>query len=61
MYFEVAWWNDEEQMNDPEFLEFKTKQEALDYYDSHKNEPNRYGWWVTQRDSRGYVVQDIIY
>ena len=61
MYYEVAWWNDEEQMNDPEFLEFKTKQEALDYYDTHKNDANRYGWWVTQRDSRGYVVHDIIY
>lgn len=60
MYYEVLWYEDEEQ-NNPQFKEFKTKKQALAFYEKHKDEPNHYSWWVTKRDSDGEVVNDIIY
>ena len=39
----------------------KQKKQALSYYELHKNDPDRCGWWVTKRDEDGCVIDDIIY
>ena len=60
MSYEVLWYNDEK-LNNPEFKEFRTRKQALNYYETHKNDPDHYGWWVTKRNSDYEVVEDIIY
>ena len=60
MSYEVLWYKDEE-LTEPEFAEFKTRKQALKFYETYKNESNHYGWWVTKRNSDGEVIEDIIY
>lgn len=59
MYFEVLWYLEKERMN-PVFKEFKTKKGALNFYQKHKNDNDKFGFWVTKRDEDGYVVDDLI-
>ena len=68
-YYECLWyWKTEDQTDDQamqfgdtDSKEFKTKKQALSYYEKHKNDPDRCGWWVTKRDEDGCVIDDIIY
>ena len=46
---------------DPITKEFKTKKSALNFYEKHKNDTDKFGWWVTARDEDGCVLDDIIY
>lgn len=69
MYYECLWYcktedqSDDEamQFGDTDWKEFKTKKQALSYYEKHKNDPDRCGWWVTKRDEDGCVIEDYIY
>ena len=60
MYYEVLYYTDE---NDKDciFLEFKTRNQALKYYNQHKDDADKFHFWVTKRDEDGFVVEDIIY
>ena len=57
-YYEVLWYNNQD---DYDTKEFRSKKEALNYYEQHKNDADKINWWVTQRDEYGCVVEDIIY
>lgn len=57
--YEVLWYTSPE-MCDYQTKEFSTRQAALNFYNEHKDDENKFGWWVTKRDKNWYVVEDII-
>lgn len=57
--FEVLWY--EIGNEDPVTREFSTRQAALNFYEKHKDEPDKSGWWVTKRNSNWKVTEDIVY
>ena len=63
--FEALWYegeDEDEAMNgDPHTKEFKTRKEVMNFYEKHKNDKNKFGWWVTRRDSDWFVVEDIVF
>ena len=63
--FECLWYEGltEEQVfkDDPKTKEFTTKKQAMKYYEEHKNDSNKFGWWVTKRDNEWFVLEDYIY
>ena len=65
MYYEVLWYpriNENGNYDgDPISREFKTKKAALNYYEKHKDDEGCFGWWVTQRDEDGCVLDDLVY
>lgn len=49
-FYEALWFMDHDDIIEDVFTkEFKTKKQALDYYEKHKNDPDKYGWLVTKR------------
>lgn len=62
MYFyEVLWHIDHDNVIDDVFTEeFDTKEEAMDYYEQHKNDPGKYGWLVTKRNERLVPVETYV-
>ena len=58
--FEVLWYTDKE-LNNYETKEFKSRVAAMDFYNAHKNDKDKFGWWVTRRNSDRAVVEDIVY
>lgn len=58
--FEVLWYTDKK-LDNYVTKEFHTRSEALNFYNAHKNDKDKFGWWVTKRDSNWEVVEDIIY
>lgn len=64
-HFEVLWYEGETEelafKNDPKTETFKTKKQALNYYNKHKYDVNKYGWWVTKRDDEWFILDDYIY
>lgn len=62
--YEVLWYEGPTEyaamQDDPYTEEFKTRDEALDFYEKHKDDANKFGWWVTKRDSDWFVIEDII-
>ena len=58
MYYEVLYYLDED-LNNFETVEFKSKKKALKFYEQHKDE--YYGWWITKRDSDNNILEDIVY
>ena len=59
--FEVLWYNEHNSQNEPHTKEFKTRKEALTFYEEHKNDEDKFDWWVTKRDKNWYVIEDIIF
>lgn len=59
--FEVLWYGTKECDGDPIYRDFRTRKQALDFYNKHKEDPDKFGFWVTHRDSDGMVIEDIIY
>ena len=64
-YYEVLWY---EGQNEHEALcgdyytkKYLSRKQALAYYEKHKNDANKFGWWVTERDEDGYILDDLIY
>lgn len=62
--FEVLWYegNTEEEAlrGDYHTKEFFTKKQALAYYQAHKGDANRFGWWVTHRDADWDVLETLV-
>ena len=56
--FEALWYTDKELTN-YETKEFSTREALLNFYRKHKNEPDRYDWWLTKRNAYWEVVEDI--
>lgn len=58
--YEVLWYTGPD-MNDYRTKEFSTKQAAMNFYNKHKDDDDKFGWWVTKRDEDWYVVEDYVY
>lgn len=58
--YEVLWYTDEE-LNNYETKEFRSRAAAMDFYNAHKNDKDKFAWWVTRRNSDWAVVEDIVY
>ena len=62
--FEVLWYegdNAEDALRgDYHSKEFSTEQAAMRFYEKSKGDSDKYGFWVTERDSDWDVVRDIV-
>lgn len=58
--YEVLWYTDKE-LNYYETKEFRSRAEAMNFYNAHKNDKDKFAWWVTRRNSDWAVVEDIVY
>lgn len=61
MFYELLWYDKRKGNEDPVWREFKTKKQALCYYEKIKNDNNLYDFWLTKRNEEGEVLEDIIY
>lgn len=66
MYYEVLWYERDiyADMYEDELVEtkeFKSKKAALNFYNKHKHDKEKYGWWITKRDEGNNILEDIIY
>ena len=60
--YEVLWYDDTEQKFEHyETKSFKSAKAAMNYYNKHKDDAGKYGWWVTKRDEDGVVIDDLVY
>lgn len=68
--FEVLWYRQEiaediygnvQHIERTESKDFYTRKAALKFYEEHKNDTDKYGWWVTHRNANWEVIEDIIY
>ena len=57
--YECLWYTDEER-SDFETKDFSTAKAAIDFYEKHKDDACKFGWWVTERDEDWYVVDDLV-
>ena len=64
-YYSVLWYNEIDKNGNPlgdfEEREFETKYKAMNFYNRHKNDKDKFCFWVTKRDTDGFVIEDIIY
>lgn len=68
-YYEALWYyktedqteNEAMQFGDIDSKEFRSSKQALTYYEKHKDDPDKCGWWVTKRDEDGCVIDDLVY
>ena len=59
VFYDVMWFEDHDGIIEDEFdLQFESDQDALLYYEQHKNDLNKYGWKVTKR---GYGFKVLKY
>ena len=56
--YEVLWF--ERGSEDTFTKEFSQKRSALKFYEEHKNDPDKYEWWVTKRNHEWEVVETYI-
>ena len=59
MYYEALWFIVGH--DDYNSKSFRSKKAALNFYNRHKDDPDKEGWWVTKRDEEGIVLEDYIY
>ncbi len=67
--FEALWYNRKENESIEEAMRngdydtksFYTRKQVLAFYEAHKNDTDKCGWWITHRDSDWCVIEDIIY
>lgn len=64
-YYEVLWYNgtseeDALQKGNYESKSFRSSKAAMNCYNKHKNDSNKFGWWVTYRDADGCVLDDLV-
>lgn len=59
MEYQVYYFEDEEMKSEPVEHFFKSRRQALKYYNEHKGEG--FGWFVAKIDEDGFIVEDIIY
>lgn len=64
-YYSVIWYTEIDKNGNPlgdfEEKEFKTKQQALSFYNNHKKDADKFCWWVSSRDEDGFVMDDFVY
>lgn len=58
LYYELV---NEDQSEDPIVKQFYTKKQALAFYNKHKNDNDKSGWWITHRNKDWEVIEDIVY
>ena len=56
--YEVLWYTDPDTY---ETKEFSSRKAAMNYYEKHKDDDGKFGWWVTKRDEDWFVVEDLVY
>lgn len=58
MNYEALWYISDD---DYHTKEFRTREEALAFYEAHKYDEDKKDWWVTERDPETWeVLEDII-
>lgn len=60
MFYEVLWYGNEE-YEGVEFQEFKSRKQAIKFYEEHKSDKDKFYLWVTKRNKDGEVVEDLYY
>lgn len=66
MHYEVFYYNCskedflEGRENDYETIGFRTRKQALKFYEQHKDDEDKAGWWITKRNKDWEVIEDII-
>lgn len=58
-HYEVLWYDTNGE--NPQSKDFATRKQALAFYEKHKADTDKTGWWVTKRDEDWNVIEDIIY
>ena len=59
--YEVLWFMDHDGLIEDCFTkEFQTKKQALNYYQKHKTDSEKYGWLVTKRDHEWRPIETYI-
>lgn len=63
-YYEALWYEGETELDalQGDFLtkDFKTKKDAINFYNDHKNDKDKFGFWVTLRSRNGDLIDDVI-
>lgn len=57
--YEALWYADKSMKGDYQTKEFASKQQMLTFYNQHKNDSDKFGWWLTRRDSDWNVIENI--
>lgn len=64
-YYSVLWYSEIDDNGNPvgdfEEREFESKYKAMNFYNRHKKDKDKFGFWVSKRDEDGFVIVDIIY
>lgn len=59
--FEALWFVDHDDVIEDCFSKtFQTKKQVLDFYHNHKNDADKYGWFVSKRDYKWIPVEIYI-
>ena len=56
--YEVLWFEDGNESF--ETKEFSQRRSALKFYEEHKNDKEKYSFWVTRRDHEWNVIENIV-
>lgn len=60
-WYEVMWFMDHDGVIQDCFTEdFTTSEDALKYYEEHKNDPDKYGWKVTKRGHGFKILKNYL-
>lgn len=60
-WYEVMWFMDHDGIIQDMFTEdFTTSEEALKYYEHHKNDSSKYGWKVTKRGHGFKILKNYL-
>lgn len=60
--YSVVWYTYDKENDMDKFheKEYKTKKSAMNFYEKHKADKDKYLWWVSSRDEYWMVVDDFI-
>lgn len=64
MKYEVLWYehhNEEANYEITHTREFKTRKQAMGFFNKICKDPKNYGFWVTKRDEDWNVIEDLVY
>lgn len=56
--YEVLWYD---LGNNVHTKTFSTEEAAMAYYEKHKDDDLKWGWWVTKRDKDWNVLEDLVF
>lgn len=64
-YYSVLWYTEIDENGNPQGdfdeREFQTKSKAMNFYNKHKNDKDKFSFLVTKRDEDGFIIDDIVW